>query len=130
MKALLCSCVLFLCVVAIASAQEFTIRAEDWKNHKPLDGIPITLRYDCSSTGSGLNLKMHCKFLQRRTGDDGIAHFPEAGSLKDIDDIFSLPITYGAVCCDVQPKQFPGSATITFRRRSLSEMLRWIFIGD
>ncbi len=39
--------------------------------------------------------------LQRKTGPDRLAHFPEAGSLHGIDDIFSLPIAYGAVCCDL-----------------------------
>jgi hypothetical protein len=112
------------------SAQEFTIHAIDVNSGKNLEGMPITLRYECTSTGSGLKLKMHCKAIQRETDADGIAHFPEAGSLKDIDDIFSLPITYGVVCCDVQPKSFPGSATMKFKRRSFAEMMHWIFIGS
>jgi hypothetical protein len=34
------------------------------------------------------------------------------------------------VCCDVQPKTFPSTATMTFKRRTFSEMMHWIFIGD
>jgi hypothetical protein len=110
--------------------QEYSVRAIDADSGKVLKGIPITLRYSCTSTGSGINIRVHCKFIQRRTGADGLAHFPEAGTLKDIDDIFSLPITYGAVCCDISNPVIPGTGTIKFKRRSLGEALHWIFIGD
>ena len=110
--------------------QEYSVRAVDAQSGKPLTGIPITLRYACIATGSGIKVKIHCKFIQRKTGADGIAHFPEAGTLNDIDDIFSLPITYRAVCCDISKPEIPGTGTIKFRRRSLGEMLHWIFIGD
>ncbi|MGB6192161.1 MAG: hypothetical protein WBF42_06825 [Terracidiphilus sp.] len=110
--------------------QEYSVRALDAGSGKPLKGIPITLRYDCIATGSGVKTKMHCKFIQRKTGDDGTAHFPEAGSLKNIDDIFSLPIEYGAVCCDISKPVIPGTGIIKFKRRSLGEMLHWIFVGD
>jgi hypothetical protein len=111
-------------------AQEYSVRAVDVNNGNALKGIPITLRYDCETKGSGAKTKIQCKFIQRETGNDGIAHFPEAGSLKEIDDIFSLPIAYGAVCCDISKPEIPGTGTIKFRRRSLGEMLHWIFIGD
>ena len=75
-------------------------------------------------------MKVHCKVIQRKTGADGFAHFPEAGSLHEIDDIFSLPIAYGAVCCDISKPQIPGIGTIKFKRRSLNEMMHWIFVGD
>jgi len=110
--------------------QGYSVRAIDAQSGKPLRGIPITLRYSCTSTGAGLKLKIHCKFIQRKTGADGIAHFPEAGSLKDIDDIFSLPIRYGALCCDISNPVIPGTGTIKFRKRSLGQMLHWIFVGD
>jgi hypothetical protein len=87
-------------------------------------------RYDCTATGAGIKTKIHCKFLQRKTGPDGVAHFPEAGSLNVIDDIFSLPINYGMVCCDISKPVIPGVSTITFQRRSLGQTLHWIFIGD
>jgi hypothetical protein len=41
-----------------------------------------------------------------------------------------LPITYGAVCCDISKPQIPGTGTIKFKHRSLSEMMHWIFVGD
>lgn len=110
--------------------QEFSVRAIDAKSGKPLKGIPITLRYACTATGSGPKTKIDCRFIQRKTGNDGLAHFPEAGSLKDIDDIFSLPIRYGMVCCDISNPVIPGTGTIKFERRSFGEMLHWIFIGD
>lgn len=110
--------------------QEYSVRAVDASSGKALKGIPITLRYDCDVQGSGKSIKIRCKFIQRKTGDDGIAHFPEAGSLKEIDDIFSLPIAYGAVCCDISKPEIPGMGTIKFRRRSPGEMLHWIFVGD
>lgn len=108
-----------------AACQEYSVKAVDVDSGKPLSGIPITLRYDCTYAG-----KAGCKFIQRKTGLDGLAHFPEAGSLRDIDDIFSLPITYGAVCCDISKPQIPGTGTIKFKHRSLSEMMHWIFVGD
>jgi hypothetical protein len=111
-------------------AQEYSVQAIDAKSGKVLKGIPVTLRYSCMATGSGIKTKVHCKFIQRRTGSDGIAHFPEAGSLNDIDDIFSLPVTYGMVCCDISKPVIPGMGTITFQRRSLGETLHWIFVGD
>lgn len=111
-------------------AQEYKVRAIDIKNGKPLRGIWITLRYSCTTTGSVQKTKVRCKFIQRKTGSDGIAHFPEAGSLKDIDDIFSLPITYGELCCDITNPIIPGMDTIKFKRRSFGETLHWMFIGD
>jgi hypothetical protein len=111
-------------------AIEYSVRAIDAKSGKVLGGISITLRYACTTTGSGIKTKIHCKFIQRRTGADGVAHFPEAGTLSDIDDIFPSSTEYGEVCCDISRPVIPGIGTITFRRRSFSEMLHWIFIGD
>ena len=126
---LVCALLLLLSGVAIP-AQEYSVRAVDADNGKLLSGIPITLRYDCTYSGVGVKIKAHCKFLQARTGRDGVAHFPTAGSLRAIDDIFSLPITYGAVCCDITAPVIPGIGTIKFRHRSLAEQLHWIFVGD
>lgn len=112
------------------TGQEYSVRAIDAKSGGPLKGIPITLRYDCATSGTGIKTKVKCRFIRKKTGDDGFAHFPEAGSLKDIDDIFSLPIEYGVVCCDISKPVIPGTGTIKFQRRSLGEMLHWIFIGD
>jgi hypothetical protein len=119
-----------LCLPHNLYGQEYSVRAIDATSGKPLRGIPITLRHGCTTTGSGTNVKVHCKFIQRKTGNDGIAHFPEAGSLGDIDDIFSTPIEYGAVCCDISKPVIPGMGTIKFARRTLKEMLHWMFIGD
>jgi hypothetical protein len=133
LRSILYSAVALMTLIAFPNrlcGQEYSVRAIDANNGKPLKGIPITLRYACTSTGSGEKIQIHCKFIQRRTGRDGLAHFPEAGSLKDIDDIFSLPIEYGAVCCDISNPVIPGIGTIKFRRRSFGEMLHWVFIGD
>ena len=121
---------LTLATSSLATGQEYSVRAVDVDSGKALKDIPITLRYDCTYEGAGLQLKVHCKFIQRRTAADGIAHFPEAGSLHAIDDIFSLPVTYGAVCCDISNPVVPGTGTIKFKRRSLAEMMHWIFVGD
>ena len=112
------------------AAQEYSVLAVDDSTGKNLSGIPITLRYACTYTGSGIDVKVHCKYIQRRTGADGLAHFPEAMSIKDFDDIYSLPITYGMTCCDITKPQIPGIGVMKFRKRSLSEALHWIFIGD
>ncbi len=109
---------------------EYSVRAIDVDSGNPLKGIPITLRYDRLTTGSGIKTKVHCKFIQRKIGDEGTAHFPEAGSLKDIDDIFSTPIEYGTVCRDISKPVIPGTGIIKFKRRSLGEMLHWIFVRD
>jgi hypothetical protein len=131
MKYILCSAALLLFGLPCQlHAQEYSVRAIDAKSGKALKGIPITLRYDCTETGTGAKMKIDCKFIQRKTGSDGIAHFPEAGSLSDIDDIFSLPVTYTMVCCDISRPIIPGMGTITFKRLSLSQMLHVIFVGD
>src|SRR5271170_6594781 len=92
-----------------AACQEYSVKAVDVDTGKALAGIPINLRYDCAYTVKGVQTKVHCKVIQRKTGVDGLAHFPEAGALRNIDDIFSLPITYGAVCCDISKPQIPGT---------------------
>ncbi|HEV2576365.1 MAG TPA: hypothetical protein VGU25_04050 [Acidobacteriaceae bacterium] len=126
--------VCFACVLPLsksAEAQGLTIHAVEDGTNKPLRDIPITLRYNCTPVDSGLKLKWHgCKWIQRRTDKAGIASFPEAPSLPNIDDVYSLPITYGMTCCDVQPKSFPAEATMKFRKRTLAEQLHWIFVGD
>ena len=113
-----------------AVCQEYSVKAVDVDTGKPLIGIPINLRYDCTYTWTDIQTRVHCKVIQRKTGADGLAHFPEAGSLHEIDDIFSLPIAYGPICCDISKPQIPGTGTIKFKRRSISEMMHWIFIGD
>lgn len=123
------ACVPLLCKTA--EAQGLTIHAVEDDTDKPLRGIPITLRYNCTAIGSGLKLKWHgCKWITRRTDKAGDAYFPEAPSLPDIDDVYSLPITYAMTCCDVQPKTFPSEATMKFKKRTLAEQLHWIFVGD
>jgi hypothetical protein len=121
---------LALCFPIHVRGQEYSVRAIDAKSGKPLEGIPVTLRYACTVTDSGIKAKIHCRFIQRKTGTDGLAHFPEAGSLKDIDDIFSLSTAYRVVCCDISNPVIPGTGTITFERRSFGEMLHWVLIGD
>jgi hypothetical protein len=120
--------------VAICStsltAQEYSVRAVDDATGKNLSDIPITLRYACKYSGSGLDIKVQCKFIQRKTGADGLAHFPEAMSIKDFDDIYSLPITYGMTCCDITKPEIPGIGVMRFRQRSFSEVMHWILLGD
>jgi hypothetical protein len=124
-------CVCILCMPKYCAAQELTMHAIEDGTNKPLRDIPITLRYNCKAVGSGATLKWQgCKSITRRTDKTGTAYFPEAGSLPDIDDVYSLPITYGMTCCDVQPKSFPSEATMKFRKRTLAEQLHWIFVGD
>jgi hypothetical protein len=106
------------------------VLAVEVQTAKPLKGIPIVLRYACTFTGSGVKTKEHCKFIHRRTGNDGIAHFAEAGSLRDIDDIFPMSVAYREVCCDISKPVIPGVGKITFQRRSLRERFSWIFVGD
>ncbi len=107
-----------------AVAQEFSVHAVEDRTDKPLRDIPITLRYNCTPVGQGLDLKWKgCKWITRRTDKTGAAHFPEAGSLPDLDDVYSLPIAYGMTCCDVQPKTFPSEATMKFHKRTLAEQL-------
>lgn len=110
--------------------QDYSVRAVEERSGKPLKGISIVARYNCTFTGSGSKTKEHCKFIHRRTGADGFAHFPEAGSLKDIDDIFPMSAEYREGCCDISHPVIPGTGTITFTKRSFPEMLHWIFIGD
>lgn len=93
-------------------------------------GISIIVRSDCTSTGSGTNLKFHCKFLKRKTGPDGIASFSEAGRLREIDDIYPFSIVYDERCCDISKPKIPGTGKITFRKRSLREQLEFLFFGD
>jgi hypothetical protein len=111
-------------------AQEYVVQAIDAQSGKPLKGIPIVLRYDCTFTGSEAKTKEHCKFIHRTTGDEGFTHFPEAGSLTDIDDVFPMSAAYREVCCDISEPVIPGTGKITFQRRSFREMLNWIFVGD
>jgi hypothetical protein len=74
----------FFAIPCRCSAQEYSVKAVDEQGHA-IKGIPITLRYGCTDTGTGAKIKVQCKHIQRSTGDDGIAHFPEAGSLKNIE---------------------------------------------
>lgn len=120
----------FVALSTSLSAQGYAVRAVDDTTGKSLSGIPITLRYACTSTGSGIKLKMHCKYLQRKTGPDGLAHFPEAASIKDFDDIYSLPIVYGMTCCDISKPNILGTDVMKFHKRSFGEAMHWIFIGD
>ncbi|HEY1731562.1 MAG TPA: hypothetical protein VGG15_07425 [Terriglobales bacterium] len=122
--------VILLTSLTASQAQEYSVRALDAESGKPLKDMPITLRYQCTSTGSGTKLNWHCKFIQRKTSEDGIAHFPEAGSLKDVEDIYSLPLLYSMVCCDISHPRIPGVGTMTFRKRSFQEVLHWVFVGD
>lgn len=75
-------------------------------------------------------MQVRCKFVRRKTGSDGLARFPEAGTLKDIDDIYPASIAYQEVCCDISAPVIPGTGTITFKRRSFREMLQYIWYGD
>jgi hypothetical protein len=75
--------------VGHSACQEYSVKAVDVDTGKALSGMPITLRYDCSYTGTGIDIKAHCKFIQRKTGSDGLAHFPEAGSLEAVVNFYS-----------------------------------------
>jgi hypothetical protein len=131
MKWLLCSTIsLLLWLPHQSQAQEYSVRAIDAESGKALKGITIVLRYACTFSGSGIKTKVHCKYIQRKTETDGIAHFPEAGSLTDIDGIFPMSNTYGEVCCDISKPMIPGMGTLKFKRRSFGQMLHWIFVGD
>ncbi|MFT4112718.1 hypothetical protein [Silvibacterium sp.] len=118
----------FVCLCAMpARAQEFSVRAVDASSGKPLKGMRIAVRYDCGSPGPVWNLQMRCRLMQRKTGADGVAHFPEAGSLRAIDSIYPEPRAYEVVCCEIAKPVIPGSATITFRHKSLGERLEQLF---
>ena len=121
---------LLLCPQLLLHAQEYLVRATDARSGRVLKGIPSTLRYGCTAAGWGVKTRIRCKFIHRKTGADGIAHFPEAGSLDGIDDIFSIPTRYIEVCCDISNPVIPGIGTITFKRLSIWQTLHWIFIGD
>jgi hypothetical protein len=78
-------------------AQEFTLRAIDAPTGKPLPGIPITMRYAGTITGTAAKIKLHGRFMRASLAKDGAAPSPEAGSLEDINDLLSQPIAYGMV---------------------------------
>ena len=124
------------CIASLAlwlpqsQAQEYSVQAVDAQSGRPLKGIPIVLRYACTFSGSGTKAKEHCKFIHRKTDKKGIANFPEAGSLHDIDDIFPMSASYREICCDISNPVIPGTGKITFQHRSLREKLSWIFVGD
>lgn len=93
----------------------------------------ISLRYDCVTSGlpaDWRHFNIKCKFIVRKTGHDGTAYFPEAGTVKNIDDIFASSIPWAEICCDISKPVIPGMGTITFQRRSIGEMLHYMFIGD
>jgi hypothetical protein len=120
----------FVVLSTSLSAQGYAVRAVDDTTGKSLSGIPITLRYACTSTRSGMKLTLHCKYLQRKTGPDGLAHFLEASSINDFDDIYSLAIVYGMTCCDISKPNILGTDVMKFHKRSFGEAMHWIFIGD
>ena len=37
---------------------------------------------------------------------------------------------YDAVCCDITNPVIPGTGTIKFEKRSVGEILHWIFVGN
>ena len=117
------SVTILLLGASLVSAQEYTVHAVEDSTGKDLSGIPVILRYNCGDT-----LPFHCKWITRKTGKDGLAHFPEAGTLPGIDDIYALTIPYASLG-DIQPKSFPASGTMRFKKRSLSERLQWILQG-
>jgi hypothetical protein len=120
----------FLLSLPQLRAQEYAVSAVDAQSGKPLHGVPIVLRYACTFTGSGAKTKQHCKFIHRSTGRDGMVHFPEAGSLTDIDAIFPSSAAYAEVGCDIVKPTTPGMGTMKFKRRSFGQMLYWVILGD
>src|SRR5258708_5277871 len=110
--------VVFLLLFATprSQGQEYTVQAIDADTGKGLSGIRIILRYECVFTGSGIATKEHCKFVRKKTDHNGVAHFPDAGRLSNIDDIYPWSVAYAEVCCDISHPVVPGTGTITFKR--------------
>jgi len=119
-----------LSLVGGCHAQEYSVLAIDAESGKPLKGITVTLRYACTYNGPATHPKIRCNYVQRKTGPDGIARFPEASSLNNIDDIYAVSNIYAQMCCDISNPAIPGTGTLKFKQRSFSELLHWVFVGD
>jgi hypothetical protein len=122
--------VLLVMVPRSVQSRGYTVHAIDATSGRVLRALRITLRYDCRASGAGLNTKVHCEFITRKTGSDGMVYFPEVNSQTDIDAIYSQSISYEAVRTDVSERVIPGSETIAFRRLSFGDTLRLIFEGE
>jgi hypothetical protein len=129
-RVLISIAVLLVMVPRLVQSPGYSVRAIDATSRRVLKGLRMTLRYDCRASGAGINAKVHCEFITRKTGSDGIVYFPEVNSQTDIDAIYSQSITYEAVRTDVSERVIPGSETIAFRRLSFGEMLVLIFEGE
>lgn len=130
MKLLLLVLSAAVCLGALpAAAREYAVRVVDADSGKPLRKIRIIVRYDCSATGTTFDLKTRCMFMERKTGADGIAHFPEAGSLHLIDVIYAAGARYETVGSDIPEPFAPESGTgnISLRRKSLVEVWEEFF---
>ena len=96
--------VLLVMVPRSVQSRGYTVRAIDATSGRVLRGLRTTLRYDCRASGAGIHAKVHCEFITRKTGSDGIGYFPEVNSQTDIDAIYSQSINYEAVRTDASER--------------------------
>jgi hypothetical protein len=87
------------------------------------------MRYNCAAPKTGTKIvDMHCEYVSRKTGSDGIANFTEANSQSAIDAFYPSRIDYKAGE-QVREPVVPGMETIKFHHVSLGELLYEIFRG-
>jgi hypothetical protein len=110
-------------------AQGYSVRAIDAKSGKVLKDFKITMRYNCIAPQTGTKtVDIHCEYVSKKTGSDGIAHFVEASSQSTIDAFFPSRFDYEAGE-EARARVVPGMETIKFHHMSLGEVLYEIFRG-
>jgi hypothetical protein len=121
--------VAFLALPAESQTQGYSVRAIDAKSGKVLKGFKITMRYNCIAPKAGTKIAdIHCEYISRKTGSDGIAHFTEATPQSTIDFFYPSGIDYEAGE-QVREPLVPGMETIEFHHMSPGELLYEIFRG-
>jgi len=121
--------VAFLGLPIQSQPQGYSVRAIDAKSGKVLKGFKITMRYDCIAPKTRTKIvDMHCEYVSRKTGSDGIANFTEANSQSAIDAFYPSRFDYEAGEQAREPV-VPGMETIKFYHVSLGELLYEIFRG-
>ena len=121
--------VAFLLLPIQSQAQGYSVRAIDAKSGKVLKGFKITMRYNCIAAKTGTKIAdVHCQYVSRKTGSDGIAHFTEANSQTAINAFYAWRIDYEPGEQAREPV-VPGMETIKFYHVSLGELLYEIFRG-